>query len=101
RHTRFSRDWSSDVCSSDLPRRPTRPAGRDAPKALRRSHEVLPRAHGTTTGDTRRGATCTDASPRHTSSSRSPGHQLARTPTTPRSEERRVGKKGRERGTEE
>src|SRR5690606_10765139 len=21
RHTRFSRDWSSDVCSSDLPRR--------------------------------------------------------------------------------
>src|SRR5690606_41208177 len=26
RHTRFSRDWSSDVCSSDLrPRRRTRP----------------------------------------------------------------------------
>src|SRR5690606_41040390 len=31
RHTRFSRDWSSDVCSSDLPspRRP-RSAGRGA-----------------------------------------------------------------------
>src|SRR5215475_12985381 len=29
RHTRFSRDWSSDVCSSDLPRRspPAWPAG--------------------------------------------------------------------------
>src|SRR5690606_534128 len=28
RHTRFSRDWSSDVCSSDLaPAAPTRPAG--------------------------------------------------------------------------
>src|SRR5690606_40226803 len=23
RHTRFSRDWSSDVCSSDLPSRPS------------------------------------------------------------------------------
>src|SRR5690606_40711413 len=29
RHTRFSRDWSSDVCSSDLcrPRLPIRPTG--------------------------------------------------------------------------
>src|SRR5690606_1667671 len=25
RHTRFSRDWSSDVCSSDLPANPTPP----------------------------------------------------------------------------
>src|SRR5690606_41079649 len=25
RHTRFSRDWSSDVCSSDLDRMPTKP----------------------------------------------------------------------------
>src|SRR5690606_12612382 len=25
RHTRFSRDWSSDVCSSDLPAAPARP----------------------------------------------------------------------------
>src|SRR5690606_40773095 len=24
-HTRFSRDWSSDVCSSDLPQPPTKP----------------------------------------------------------------------------
>src|SRR5690606_41159795 len=28
RHTRFSRDWSSDVCSSDLT---TMPAGREPP----------------------------------------------------------------------
>src|SRR5690606_35945564 len=26
RHTRFSRDWSSDVCSSDLPGRSSRPS---------------------------------------------------------------------------
>src|SRR5690606_39367710 len=38
RHTRFSRDWSSDVCSSDLspPRRSPR-AIRHAPGARRRS----------------------------------------------------------------
>src|SRR5690606_40332325 len=28
RHTRFSRDWSSDVCSSDLKRKGRRPMGR-------------------------------------------------------------------------
>src|SRR5690606_41025973 len=27
RHTRFSRDWSSDVCSSDLPLQEQRPQG--------------------------------------------------------------------------
>src|SRR5690606_17900410 len=31
RHTRFSRDWSSDVCSSDLPN--DRPADRPDPAA--------------------------------------------------------------------
>src|SRR5690606_39299295 len=45
RHTRFSRDWSSDVCSSDLPDRRVlrgdapprpgvRPARRDGPGGL-------------------------------------------------------------------
>src|SRR5690606_8018183 len=29
RHTRFSRDWSSDVCSSDLPRRAVFPGERE------------------------------------------------------------------------
>src|SRR5690606_39983766 len=38
RHTRFSRDWSSDVCSSDLPAAPPRRAarrGRRRPPAVR------------------------------------------------------------------
>src|SRR6266700_7236652 len=35
RHTRFSRDWSSDVCSSDLDTDMTR--GFDIPKASRQS----------------------------------------------------------------
>src|SRR6266511_3728131 len=34
RHTRFSRDWSSDVCSSDLGRGPQEPSCRDARAAL-------------------------------------------------------------------
>src|SRR5690606_40805045 len=32
-HTRFSRDWSSDVCSSDLPRKPM-PRSESFPAAL-------------------------------------------------------------------
>src|SRR5690606_41546920 len=37
RHTRFSRDWSSDVCSSDLRQAPARPLaeGQEAVTALR------------------------------------------------------------------
>src|SRR5690606_39576913 len=35
RHTRFSRDWSSDVCSSDLD-------GRDAEYAISRGFDVHP-----------------------------------------------------------
>src|SRR5690606_40231029 len=35
RHTRFSRDWSSDVCSSDLD-------GRDAEYAIARGFDVHP-----------------------------------------------------------
>src|SRR6266581_5799451 len=46
RHTRWTGDWSSDVCSSDLgvtprPRRaPLPPGGRDAAKALKGTREV-------------------------------------------------------------
>src|SRR5690606_40773227 len=38
RHTRFSRDWSSDVCSSDLPGRPrsTRCSSAHASASVRR-----------------------------------------------------------------
>src|SRR6266511_5682499 len=35
RHTRFSRDWSSDVCSSDLPRRGGSQRDRSCPHANR------------------------------------------------------------------
>src|SRR5690606_40126619 len=39
RYTSFSRDWSSDVCSSDLARRRKSPAGRLPP----RGHDKTPR----------------------------------------------------------
>src|SRR5690606_14428375 len=39
RHTRFSRDWSSDVCSSDLLRRPV---GRRRPVRGMRRNPVMP-----------------------------------------------------------
>src|SRR5690606_39852870 len=46
RHTRFSRDWSSDVCSSDLP---TNVSG--LPKMPRGGHNAIPdnvlKLHGT------------------------------------------------------
>src|SRR5436309_8591880 len=54
RHTRFSRDWSSDVCSSDLPR-PRRgavclavllpPRGRLGPSDIRRNLHTELRLH--------------------------------------------------------
>src|SRR3989304_8065267 len=40
RHTRCSRDWSSDVCSSDLVLRPRHPDGH--PAVLERPRRVLP-----------------------------------------------------------
>src|SRR5690606_40737479 len=39
RHTRFSRDWSSDVCSSDLSRRPWPP--RRVERELMRRGQLL------------------------------------------------------------
>src|SRR5690606_40647478 len=46
RHTRFSRDWSSDVCSSDLPAPATdgTPAGRVTGPAARNSGGPPPTA---------------------------------------------------------
>src|SRR5690606_29311591 len=47
RHTRFSRDWSSDVCSSDLtPQTAPHPStGETPPPSLRRCPPALPRRH--------------------------------------------------------
>src|SRR5690606_40712388 len=66
RHTRFSRDWSSDVCSSDLPpahRQRPGAAGpcRDARRAFVRSRpvrrgSVAPEAGGNGLDPGRRGA---------------------------------------------
>src|SRR5687768_17623419 len=80
RHTRCSRDWSSDVCSSDLEleirerpeRRELEPPEPHAPSSV----GSLPRR---------------DKTKRSTSSSR--------LRTVPRSEERRVGKEWRSRGS--
>src|SRR5207302_2515953 len=74
RHTRFSRDWSSDVCSSDLPRwsRSRRTAARRRSKRAVRS-------------------TTLNLSPPLARSRRRPGRAA-------RSEERRVGKECRTRG---
>src|SRR5699024_11741667 len=75
RHTRSKRDWSSDVCSSDLggrgaapPGRPRRPGWRPRPASPPRRTSPAPR-----TGP------------------------AASAPCRPRSEERRVGKEGRSR----
>src|SRR5207247_6426454 len=85
RHTRSTRDWSSDVCSSDLASGPSRADTRD----LSREPADGPRARraglsGTREGD-RLGSADVDG---------------GRTPVVPgaRSEERRVGKEWRARG---
>src|SRR5207253_3901868 len=43
RHTRWPRDWSSDVCSSDLPDHPRAPP---APRHPRRAADSAARDHG-------------------------------------------------------
>src|SRR5690606_40884518 len=74
RHTRFSRDWSSDVCSSDLV-----PAGSEA-------RLVEPGKAGFRFFDMRI----------HDLIQHSPAHQVEEAPAL-RSEERRVGKECRSR----
>src|SRR5439155_12517817 len=48
RHTRWPRDWSSDVCSSDLPTNPAKDRGR-----LESWHRSARRSPGWLGGDTR------------------------------------------------
>src|SRR5207302_5613009 len=75
RHTRFSRDWSSDVCSSDLPRRD---AQRDRTSVEGR-HLDLGTEGGLGEGDGH-------------------GEEQVLALAVERSEERRVGKECRSRG---
>src|SRR5690606_39818008 len=87
RHTRFSRDWSSDVCSSDLGGKPPTPGrgggGEHRSGGLRRPRGPpdLPESGGAAcpADRGRRAAAAGDAASR-------------------RSEERRVGKEWRTRG---
>src|SRR5690606_41194261 len=99
RHTRFSRDWSSDVCSSDLRRGPGRAEGTILTVTLNpsvdRTVEVaslkrgaLIRATGGHVEAGGKGINVTRALSAHRISSC-------------RSEERRVGQECRERGTAE
>src|SRR3712207_8998306 len=83
RHTRYWRDWSSDVCSSDLGGRPRR-APLDAPRA--KAHE-----NG---GQGRRGAPHSSHLPM---APQTPPTLSDLPPLEDRSEERRVGKECRSR----
>src|SRR5690606_40289467 len=98
RHTRFSRDWSSDVCSSDLsetyldfgrlPRRIVIGGDNDRPELLAdtcRAAQVL--VHE-----------ATYTQPAATAARDQFGHSTAAQVAAFRSEERRVGKEGSQRG---
>src|SRR5207247_8480719 len=82
RHTRSTRDWSSDVCSSDL----SRPAYYEAASALERSglEGLVPARPGPRGPHKLTGQILTWAE-----------QQLAASPGLRRSEERRVGEEGR------
>src|SRR5690606_39498891 len=84
RHTRFSRDWSSDVCSSDLYRSAVRCRAR--PKTDRVPTLYAAQYHSIRWWPGLRRRTPTE-----------PTAICGRTCRTPRSEERRVGKECRSR----
>src|SRR5207302_8317843 len=88
RHTRFSRDWSSDVCSSDLIARGFTPMSADEMQALRERC-----AQAAADGRFELYKT----SKRHDGPTGRKQHHYA-SPEELRSEERRVGKECRIRG---
>src|SRR5690606_40186499 len=82
RHTRFSRDWSSDVCSSDLPF----------------EHRITPVVScGSARRCTADSASCFRRAPAQATWHAAPlnGENPCARAAPPRSEERRVGKEGR------
>src|SRR5690606_39457851 len=86
RHTRFSRDWSSDVCSSDLAER-----GADLLQEKRSPGQLF---DGVVPGEDR---IAIAKRPAHPPPEHARAHRGGR--LVERSEERRVGKEGRTRGS--
>src|SRR5690606_40109867 len=90
RHTRFSRDWSSDVCSSDLHSR-----GSSSGQGIRRSRALVPTtsphpAIASSRVSTTTALSSTSVAPAERQTALSEGNSLGS--TRYRSEERRVGK---------
>src|SRR5690606_39546893 len=90
RHTIFSRDWSSDVCSSDLVAITTASTSFRS-KTRRKSFTVSGRRRS------RFSQTSTPLAKQDSSTSAMATHSISGKPRK-RSEERRVGKEGKERG---
>src|SRR5690606_41001650 len=95
RHTRFSRDWSSDVCSSDLQ------AGADI-RTTKDATAVLPRSCGLASGPLTVPACTWYRGFRARNGCSTYRNERVATPQEAadrtRSEERRVGKEGSTRG---
>src|SRR5690606_39793177 len=101
RHTRFSRDWSSDVCSSDLTVHATRSAA---------GYEIAGRDEGGGPGrggGAARMACCASGQAQRVGEQVGegglgrPDHEAVLPQRRDRSEERRVGKEGRARWSAE
>src|SRR5690606_39652990 len=90
RHTRFSRDWSSDVCSSDLParRKAATFRGESAAFTVRKAEDDTEVFSGTADGPRANGDTAEQVYVADFSELQEP-----------RSEERRVGKECRSRAS--
>src|SRR5207302_2098950 len=89
RHTRFSRDWSSDVCSSDL----RYYQYRSEPTMIDfRGTVLMPKAKGEAVVESKRGRTEIDAKLDHLEDPQRFGREYLT--YVLRSEERRVGKEG-------
>src|SRR5690606_40135468 len=96
RHTRFSRDWSSDVCSSDLATDVTVPI--DIPPAANRATLTLANGDVIMLDSASDGQLAVQQGTRILKEADRIIYEGNRTPANERSEERRVGKECRYRG---